>query len=142
MKTNTGELNTWQKLTASVLDWVLQIGGFPTQGGATDIFSSTIYHKLHHVMPFKLIDESGYQSYGWEQCMAYTDSQSLRNVQNHVFLGGLAQLEQRKVRLWYDTTQAIAGQIERDPSLRLYHSYILDFFVSTHGYGSFARSSF
>ena len=119
METNTGELHTWQQLTASVVDLVLLKGGFLTQGGATDIFSSTIYHELHHVVPFKLIDESGDKSYGWGQCMAYTDSQSLRNVQNHVFLGGLAQLEQRKVRLSYDTPQAIAGQIERDPSLPL-----------------------
>lgn len=119
MDTNTGELHTWQQLTASVLDFVLQKGGFLTKGGLTDIFSSTIYHELHHVVPFRLSDVSGDDSYGWEQCMAYTDSQSLRNVQNHVFLGGLAQLEQRKVRLSYDTTQAIAGQIERDPSLPL-----------------------
>ena len=118
MKTNTGEVTTWQKITASVLDFYLSKGRFLTHG-VNDIFSSTIYHELHHVGPFKLVDEMGPQSYGWGQCMAFTDSQSLRNVQNHMFLGGLAQLEQRKVRLSYDTTQATAGQIERDASLPL-----------------------
>lgn len=118
MDTNTGEIYTWQYLTATMLDWALQ-QDFLTGGGATDIFSTTIYHELHHVMPFRLIDESGDRSYLWGQCMAYSDSQSLRNVLNHVFLGCLEQLEQRRVRLSYNTTQAIAGQILRDLSLPL-----------------------
>lgn len=109
---------TWQQINATALDRFLQKGKFLTVG-ATEIFSSLIYHELHHVLPFWLVDGSGAQSYSWEMCMAYTDSESLHNVQNHVFLGCLAQLEQRKVRLSYDTTQAIAGQIEKDASLPL-----------------------
>ena len=118
MQTNTGEIYTWQQLTASMLDVVMKKGDFLKQG-VGDIFSSTIYHELNHALPFMLIDEGGEECYLWDQCMAYTDSQSLRNVQNHLFLGALAQLEQRKIRLSYDTTQARAGQFERDPSLPL-----------------------
>lgn len=111
-------VTTWQQLTGSLLDVALQKDDF-LKMVVFDVFSNSIYHELHHVVPFKLIDESRGDSYLWEECMAYTDSQSLRNVQNHVFLGALAQLEQKKIRLSYEHEQAIAGQVVRDPSLPL-----------------------
>ena len=123
MKENTRDLISWQYLTASMLDIILERGVFLTKGGTTDIFSSVIYHELLHVLPFVLLDvnlyERGLESFEWGACMDYTDSQSITNVQNHVLLAALAQLEQRKIRLSYDTAQAKAGQYERDLSLPL-----------------------